>query len=221
MEMYDIVARPRGLAGHELPAEERAELAQVALHAADPTFEVMRGSERGIEPMELVPYDPGWPAQFESWRDRIAAALGPVARRIVHYGSTSIPGLAAKPVIDVLIWVDDMNKEDLYVPQLESIGLQLRNRDKDQRFLRPFPGKPRNVHVHVCDVDSQFARKDLLFAAFLRQDAAARAEYLHAKEQAVALWADDRIAYTEVKGEVIRPILARAEQWARETGWKP
>lgn len=221
MELYDIVARPRGLAGHELPVEERATLAHTALRAADPDFELMPASGRGHEPIEIVPYDPAWPAAFEIWRDRLATALGPVARRIVHYGSTSVPGLPAKPVIDIHIGVDDMTKEELYVPQIEALGVQLRNRDGDQRFFRPFSDRPRDVHIHVSDVDSAWARKDLLFAEYLRHDATARGEYLRAKEMASARWADDRIAYTEMKGEVIRPILARAEQWARETGWKP
>lgn len=221
MELYDIVARPRGLTGHELPTEERAALSALAVQAGDPSFEFAPGSEREIEPIELVPYDPAWPAAFERWRGRLAAALGPVAKRIDHYGSTSVPGLPAKPVIDIHIGVDDMTREGLYVPQIELLGVQLRNRDKDQRFFRPFAGMPRDVHIHVCEIDSAWARKDLLFAAYLRHDAAARDEYLRGKDMAAARWADDRIAYTETKTAVIKPIAARAEAWARETGWTP
>lgn len=221
MELYDIVARLRGLTGHELPVEERAALAHTALHAADPSFEITPDSGRSLDPIELVPYDPAWPVAFERWRDRLATALGPVARRIVHYGSTSVPGLTAKPVIDIHIGVDDMAKEELYVPQIEALGVQLRNRDKDQRFFRPFSDRPRDVHIHVSDVDSAWARKDLLFAEYLRHDAAAREEYLRAKEMAAARWADDRIAYTESKTEAVRRIAARAEAWARQTGWTP
>ena len=221
MELYDIVARPRGIAGHDLPAEERAALSTFALHAGDPIFELAPASERGRDPIELVPYDPAWPAAFERWRGRLAIALGPVARRIVHYGSTSVPGLPAKPVIDIHVGVDDMTREQLYVPQIEALGVHLRNRDKDQRFFRPFSDKPRDVHIHVSDVDSAWARKDLLFAEFLRHNAAAREEYLRTKEMAAARWADDRIAYTESKTEVVRKILARAEAWALEAGWTP
>lgn len=186
-----------------------------------PGFEHTPNSERGLEPIEIVPYDPAWRQRFEEWRAKLAAALGPVARRIVHYGSTSVPGLPAKPVIDIHIGVDDMTREELYVPQIEALGVQLRNRDGDQRFFRPFAGRPRDVHIHVSDVDSAWARKDLLFAEFLRHDATARDEYLRGKELAAAEWRDDRIAYTEAKTAVIRPIAARAEQWALEVGWKP
>jgi GrpB-like predicted nucleotidyltransferase (UPF0157 family) len=192
-----------------------------AVHVMQPGFEVTPGSDRGLEPIAIVPYDPDWPVRFESWRRKLAAGLGPVARRIDHFGSTSVPGLPAKPVIDIQIRVDDMTREELYVPQIEGLGVQLRSRDDDHRFFRPFAGKPRDVHIHVCNLGSEWARKDLLFAAYLRQDAAAREEYLRGKEQAAADWADDRIAYTEAKSEVIRPIAGRAEEWARHTGWTP
>ena len=186
-----------------------------------PSFEVIEGSERGIEPIELVPYDPTWPAKFASWRRKLASALGPVARRIDHFGSTSVPGLPAKPVIDIMVRVDDMTQEQLYVPQIEALGVQLRQRDDDHRYFRPFAGRPRDVHIHVVNLGSDWGRKDLLFAAYLRTDATACEEYLRGKVAAVARWADDRIAYTEAKTEVIRPIAARAEAWARKTGWSP
>ena len=184
-------------------------------------FEVTADSERDLEPIELVPYDPQWPARFEAWRKKLSAALGPTARQIHHFGSTSIPGMAAKPVVDIQVRVDDMRLEELYVPPIEALGVQLRSRDDDHRFFRPFAGTPRDVHVHVSNLDSDWARKDLVFAAFLRQDAAARAEYLRGKQLALEQWADDRIAYTEAKNDVVASIAPRAEEWARRTGWKP
>jgi GrpB-like predicted nucleotidyltransferase (UPF0157 family) len=221
LNLYELVAKPRGLSPHELTADERAVLSHRALAVMQPGFEVAPGSDRALDPIEIVPYNPEWPARFESWRSKLAAALGPTARRIDHFGSTSIPGLAAKPVIDIQVRVDDMTREELYVPQIEGLGVQLRSRDDDHRFFRPFDGKPRDVHIHVCNLGSEWARKDLLFAAYLRQAAAARAEYLRGKELAAKEWADDRIAYTEAKTEVIGAIAARAEEWARDTGWTP
>jgi GrpB-like predicted nucleotidyltransferase (UPF0157 family) len=215
------VAKPRGLGPHELSANERAALSHRAMQVMQPGFEVAPGSDRDLDTIEIVAYDPRWPALFERWCEKLAVALGPTARRIDHFGSTSIPGLPAKPVIDIQVRVDDITREDLYVPQIEGLGVQLRSRDGDHRFFRPFAGKPRDVHIHVCNVGSEWARKDLLFAAYLRQDAPARAEYLRGKELAAEQWADDRIAYTEAKTEVIGPILVRAEEWARTTGWTP
>jgi len=221
MNLYDTVARNRGIQAHEIPAEERALLSHRAMGVMQSGFEVIPGSDRPLDPIEIVAYDPEWPARFESWREKLAAVLGPTALRIDHFGSTSIPGLPAKPVIDIQVRVDDMNNEELYVPQIEGLGVQLRSRDDDHRFFRPFAGKPRDVHIHVCNLGSEWARKDLLFAAYLRQDAAARSEYLRGKELAAARWADDRIAYTEAKTEVIGAISPRAEEWARRTGWTP
>lgn len=215
------MARSKGLQAKQLPAEERAALSHRALHVMERGFEVASGSDRALDTIEIVPYDPAWPLQFEAWRRKLAAALGGTARRIDHFGSTSIPGMPAKPVIDIQVRVDDMNREELYVPQIEALGAQLRSRDDDHRFFRPFADKPRDVHIHVCNLGSEWARKDLLFAAYLRQDATARAEYLRGKELALAQWADDRIAYTEAKTEVVKGISVRAEEWARETGWTP
>jgi GrpB-like predicted nucleotidyltransferase (UPF0157 family) len=215
------VAKGRGLRPQELTADERAVLAHRAMQVMQSGFEVLPDSDRPLDLIEIVAYDPQWPARFESWRHRLAAALGPVARHIDHFGSTSIPGLPAKPVIDIQVRVDDMTREELYVPQIEALGVQLRSRDDDHRFFRPFAGMPRDVHIHVCNLGSEWARKDLLFAAYLRQDPAAREEYLRGKELAAARWADDRIAYTEAKTEVINAISPRAEEWARKTGWTP
>lgn len=219
--LYESVARSRGLQPHQLPAEERAALSHRFLQATEPSFEVTSGSDRALDRIELVPHDPEWPRRFEEWRQKLATALGETARRIDHFGSTSIPGIPAKPVIDIQIRVDDMSREELYVPQIEALGVQLRSRDDDHRFFRPYADRPRDVHIHVCNLGSEWARKDLLFAAYLRQDASGRAEYLRGKELALAQWADDRIAYTEAKTEVVKAITVRAEEWARETGWKP
>jgi GrpB-like predicted nucleotidyltransferase (UPF0157 family) len=171
--------------------------------------------------MELVPYDPAWPVRFEKWRARLARVLGSSARRIDHVGSTSVPGLAAKPVIDIQVSVANLGDEAGYVPAIESLGVQLRSRDDEQRYFRPFPGRPRDVHIHACESGSTWERRHLLFVAFMREDLTARKVYLQAKQAAMARWPDDRIAYTEAKDDVIRELAARAERWAEEVGWTP
>jgi GrpB-like predicted nucleotidyltransferase (UPF0157 family) len=184
-----------------------------------PGFEVVPDSGRAVELIQLEAYDAAWPARFDSWRQRLWAALSPPPRRIAHVGSTAVPWMTAKPVIDIQVSVDDMLNEQAYVPAIESLGVQLRSRDDDHRFFRPFADHPRDVHIHVCNAGSTWERRHLLFVAYLRADAAARDEYLRAKLAALARWADDRIAYTEAKDGVIRNIDARAERWARDTGW--
>lgn len=96
------------------------------------------------------------------------------------------------------------------MPQIESLGLQLRSRDELHRYFRPKPGAPREVHVHVCQTGSTWAGEHLLFRDYLREHAAARDAYSRAKREAAARWGDDRFAYTDAKSEVILQILAAA-----------
>ncbi len=219
LDLYEQIARPRGLQAHELPTEERAEISARALPVTDASFGLTFDSERGIELIELVPYDPHWPIVFESWRSKLRSVLTP--RRIDHVGSTSVPGLAAKPIVDIQVSVEDIRDEAAYAPAIERLGVQLRSRDDQHRYFRPFAGRPRDVHIHVCSAGSEWERRHLLFVAFLRQDGAAREDYLRAKLTAAERWADDRVAYTEAKDAVIAEITDRAENWARAAGWVP
>ena len=104
VELYRLAGRERGLEPHELPLEERNELAHRAMPLILPGFEIAEGSGRG-DRIELVPSDPGWPASFAVWKARLGDALGSVAERIDHVGSTAVPGLAAKPTVDIQISV--------------------------------------------------------------------------------------------------------------------
>jgi GrpB-like predicted nucleotidyltransferase (UPF0157 family) len=101
----------------------------------------------GIEKRRIViaDYDPRWPARFELERERIQTALGALALRIEHVGSTAVPGLAAKPVVDIQVSVAGLDAETAYVAPLETAGVQLRSRDGLHRYFRPFPGRPREV----------------------------------------------------------------------------
>ncbi len=213
LNLYELVARPRGLEPHELPGQERARLSARALYEMAPGFEQIPGSDRKLDLIELVPYDPAWLARFDAWKARLLGALSRAPRRIDHVGSTAVPGLPAKPVIDIQVSVDDLSAEAAYVPAIESLGVQLRSRDDEHRFFRPFADRPRDVHIHVCNAGGEWERRHLLFVAYLRADASARDGYLKAKQTAAARWSDDRIAYTEAKDEVIREITARAEAW--------
>jgi GrpB-like predicted nucleotidyltransferase (UPF0157 family) len=167
----------------------------------------------GREPRHvvLVEYDESWPRRFEEHRDRIAAALGTAARRIEHIGSTAVPGLAAKPIVDVLVTVDDVEAEETYRPALEAVGYALRVREPGHRMFRT---GPRDVHVHVWPADSEGARRDLLFRDRLRRDATDRALYESAKRALAGRDWKDVNYYAEAKGPVIEEILERAQ--ARE-----
>ena len=211
-ELYAVFAAESGRRPEELTAGERQRLAELALPVAFPSFEVVPESGRTLEPIELVGYDPAWPTVFAEWRDRLAGALGPAAVRIEHVGSTSVPGLAAKPVIDIQVSIADLEDEASYVPQIEALGVQLRSRDRWHRYFRPFPGRPRDVQIHVCAVGSGWERDHLLFRDYLRAHPDARAAYAAAKRRAAEDWHDDRLAYTDAKTAIIREITDAAER---------
>jgi GrpB-like predicted nucleotidyltransferase (UPF0157 family) len=219
IDLYELVARRRGLAGHQLPQAERAELARSVLPVIWPGFARTEGSERQDLSVEVVTYDPSWPGRYQWWRDRLADQLAGTALRIEHVGSTAVPGLAAKPTIDVQVSVADLDDEARYVTRIEQVGVQLRSRDALHRFFRPFAGQPREVHVHVCQAGSDWEREHLLFRNFLRSYPAAKDAYAKAKWEAAAVWANDRIAYTEAKTGVILDLLDAAETWASRNSW--
>jgi GrpB-like predicted nucleotidyltransferase (UPF0157 family) len=174
------------------------------------------GSER--RPIAIVSYDPYWADRFEHERVRIRRALGTRGRRIDHIGSTAVPGLAAKPIVDIDLSVDDPDDEAAYLPALERAGYQLRVRERGHRMLRT---PDLEVHVHVCPAGGEWERRHLLFRDWLRVDAVDRGRYVAAKRQLARRDWPDMNAYADAKTTVIHEITARAEQWAEATSWKP
>jgi GrpB-like predicted nucleotidyltransferase (UPF0157 family) len=158
----------------------------------------------------IVAYDPAWPDRFEVERARITAAL-PDVRGVEHVGSTSVPGLAAKPIIDIVV-VPAGPIEDAVAP-LEAVGYVLRVREPGHRMLRT---PERDVHVHLW-ADPAETTRHLLFRDWLREDAADRARYAAVKrELATRAWGDMN-DYADAKSPVITEITARAEAWATAT----
>lgn len=162
----------------------------------------------GIEkrPIVIVDYDPEWVARFELERGRIQRALGPLALRIEHIGSTAVPGLAAKPIVDLLVAVNDPGDEAV-TRRLQAAGYELRVREPEHRMLRT---PQRDVHVHVwADSDSEIQRY-LRFRDRLRADPADRAAYEQLKrELALHEW-EDMNEYAQAKTDLIEAIIARA-----------
>jgi len=130
-----------------------------------------------------------------------AEVLGSTAVRIEHVG---------EHVVDVQVSVSDLGEEDAYAPALERVGLQLRSRDHLHRYFRPFHGKVRDVHVHVCEVGSEWEVEHVQFRDILRGNPEACSRYARAKRDAVNFWADDGLAYTDAKTRVILEILQEA-----------
>lgn len=136
----------------------------------------------------LADYDPEWVGCFEAHRDRIVAALGDRVLRIDHIGSTSVPGLAAKPIIDIDLSVADPDDESAYVADLEQVGYVLRVREPQHRMLRT---PERDVHVHVCALDSDWEQRHVLFRDWLRTHPDDRQRYEDVKRAlAGRVWED-------------------------------
>ena len=162
----------------------------------------------------IVEYSPGWPARFEQERERIAAALGGLARRIAHVGSTAVPGLAAKPIVDLLVTVDDPDDEAAYLPALERAGYVLRVREPGHRMFRT---PERDVHVHIWEAGSDEERRHLVFRDRLRASEEDRREYEQTK-RALAARFRDMNDYADAKSDVITRIMARAARDAAHRG---
>lgn len=176
------------------------------------------------DPVFIVPYDESWPQRFQQLAQPMRAALGSVALRIDHIGSTSVPGLAAKPVIDIQISVADFEPLDAFRVPLESLGyiFHAENPELTKRYFREPPGQPR-VHVHVRRVGSFSQQLALLFRDFVRTHPDVAAEYARLKIE-LAKWysrPEERETYTDAKDPFIWQVVRQADHWAQQTGWIP
>ncbi len=220
LDRYALEAAHRGVRPEELDADDRRRLTLEVLTTRTPGREVVRGSERAVsDPIEVLPYDERWPARFAEWRERLRQALGETAVRIEHIGSTAVPGLAAKALIDIQVGVRDLEDEPSYVPAIEALGVPLRLREPGHRLFRPSGDRPRTTQIHVYRSGSAEERDHLLFRDFLRTHPDAREGYARMKRQVAGRYRDDRIAYNEAKTGFILDAMERAWEWALATGW--
>lgn len=160
----------------------------------------------------IVDYDPKWPARFEHQRTRIADALGDAALRIEHIGSTAVPGLAAKPVVDLLVTVESPDDENTILPALEAAGYELRVREPGHRMFRT---PARDVHVHIWPEADPEVERYIRFRDQLRRSADDRRAYEQLKRELSAKEWSDMNDYADAKGPLIEAILARSEPPAR------
>jgi GrpB-like predicted nucleotidyltransferase (UPF0157 family) len=161
-------------------------------------------------PIVIDEYDPEWPHRFEREERRIRAALGDRVLQIEHAGSTSVPGLAAKPIIDIVLVVADTTDEDAYVPALEAAGYMLRIREPDWYEHRLFRERETNVNVHVFSQGCEEVEKMLVFRDWLRENAADRDLYERTKRELVKQKWKYGQNYADAKSAVIAEIIERA-----------
>jgi GrpB-like predicted nucleotidyltransferase (UPF0157 family) len=161
-------------------------------------------------PITLVDYDSSWPALFEREERRIRQALGRTALRIEHTGSTSVPGLAAKPIIDITLVVPDSSDEASYVAQLEAAGYVLQIREPDWYEHRVFKGPDTNTNVHVFSAGCPEVERMVAFRDWLRANPDDRALYEKAKRKLAGRTWQHVQHYADAKTDVVEEILARA-----------
>jgi GrpB-like predicted nucleotidyltransferase (UPF0157 family) len=160
--------------------------------------------------VEIADYSPKWPRRFKLERERLREALGEAAIRIEHIGSTAVPGLGAKPVVDILVTVAVPEDETAYRSELEGLGFELRVSEPGHRAFRMLA---RDINLHVYADDAKEVTDYLLFRDRLRNDDSDRMLYERTKRELAArgVWRDVNY-YADAKSEVVQEILGRATE---------
>ena len=177
--------------------------------AAQPEF--LQPPVRADGPIGLADPDPEWPAQYAHQKERIEAALGTRAMQIEHVGSTSVPGLAAKPAIDIVLVVTDSADEAAYLPDLEAAGYKLQFREPDWYQHRFLHDHDPDVQIHVFSVGSPEVERMLLFRDRLRSRSDERELYQDTKRALAARRWDYIQDYADAKSSVVEEIISRAQ----------
>ena len=160
--------------------------------------------------VNLVEYDPTWPAQYEAVSARIRAAIGVTAVVLEHAGSTSVPGLAAKNQIDVVLGVPDSTDEAAYVPALEAAGFEFAIREPEWFEHRLFRGRDPKVNLHTFSADCEEIGRMLAFRDWMRTNVADRELYEREKRRLAEQSWNTVQDYADAKTDVVREIVGRA-----------
>lgn len=175
-------------------------------------------SERVIR---IEPYDPAWPLRFAELGRRLREALGDVALRIDHIGSTAVPELAAKPVIDIQVSVAALEPVDPFREPLKRLRFVYRpdNTERTKRYFREPPGE-RRTHIHVRKAGSFSEQLPLLLRDYLREHPDELAGYEQLKRDLAETYGHDGAGYTDAKVPWFWETVRRADTWAQRTGWE-
>jgi len=176
------------------------------------------------EPIELCEPDPDWPMAFVRERERLWPCFVPAPHLIEHIGSTAVPGLLAKPIIDIIVLVGNLRSGKDCTPALEQAGYQYRPDyiDQTKLFLRkldPVNGR-RTHHLHIHD-NAKEVHRHLLFRDALRADGALRDPYSRLKQDLAQRYRDDRMAYSRHKTAFIDSVVLARNGPPRRVAWNP
>jgi GrpB-like predicted nucleotidyltransferase (UPF0157 family) len=211
--------RPDGCENRPVEDSERdadLEFAQDAHLEREAYLERVLIGGREKRDIVIADYDPSWPGRFEQERERIQSALGTTALQVEHIGSTAVPGLAAKPIIDILVLVEDPEDDSRLVPAMASAGYELRVREPGHRMFRT---PSRDVHVHFWTQPE--VERHLSFRDRLRASEEDRAAYERLKRELARRDWRDMNDYADAKSGLIARILLGADQEAAESSEEP
>ena len=168
----------------------------------------------GRREVRLVPHDPRWAVAYRREAERLQQALGAHALEIAHIGSTAVPGLPAKPLLDVMVAIASLEERGVVIPLLERIGYEHRPHDTLPERLFFIAGEPeaRRVNLSLVGLDSAFWRDHLAFRDILRARPEVATAYARLKAGLAEQYPDDRLAYTAAKGAFVASVLAADDQ---------
>ncbi|TET46545.1 GrpB family protein [candidate division TA06 bacterium] len=170
----------------------------------------------------IVDYDPAWPEQFRLEKEKLLAAIGSYVAEIQHIGSTAVPGLAGKPVIDVMVGVHPLSEADaVCIDAIIQLGYEYVSAfEKDTPFRRYFrknnSNGVRTHQIHLVEIGSEWWLRHLAFRDYLRSHAEAREAYERVKRELASKEWEDVNDYAEAKTEFIRAIEEKAMTWWQE-----
>lgn len=166
-------------------------------------------------PVRIADYDTEWPARYESERARLTDVVGPMVAQIEHVGSTSVPGLPAKPTIDMMVALRNLADVEGCIAPLEAIGYTYTyvlafGPPGWHYFSRRDPAIDLGYHIHITEVGTDFWRKHLAFRDYLRTHPDTAAEYAALKRGLAGEHGEDRIGYATAKTEFVQAVVRRA-----------
>ena len=167
-------------------------------------------------PIVIAAYDPRWPELYEQERQQLREALGGFARRIEHIGSTSVPGLPAKPILDISVGADSRDGVDAYLPALQALGYQdcrINPVFERRMFSKGGSFNEGTHHLHVTDVGSSVWAEPIQLRDYLRAHDQEARWYEQVKREAAATAGNDLNHYDHLKGPCIATLLERTRQW--------
>jgi len=165
--------------------------------------------------IQLSPYESGWQILFLEERDRLQASIGGYILDIQHIGSTSIPGMPAKPILDIGIAVTNFEEAVRCIPPMEKLGYRYKGENGIPRRHYFVKGDPRTFHVHMVEIESEGWRSNLLFRDYLIKNPETAREYARLKQELAKQFATKREAYQAGKDGFIKAVLHKAREGDR------